>query len=265
MPYDHDVLAELDEQLDALESPTVEEVYDAALPYEAGMVAASAVRRALAGGGGGGAQVFVQDTDPGAVGAGAIWVNTTSPGFIPDGVRPALVRNATDDGWLEQGLVHFDGDGNLRSFVTLSDGAAVIEKLNADGDPMSMLILRDDVVYLSGNGVPIWLDGSAGGGTAWGISATGLERFGPGSEPADDETGFHSGFGRVHYYDNTSGAPALRFKQADADGTITTGKSASMTDDGTSFKGVAKPSVAAATAPAILAALVTLGLVTDDS
>lgn len=54
MPYDHDVLAEMDEQIDALESPTVEEVYDTALPYEAGMVAASAVRRSLAGGGGGG-------------------------------------------------------------------------------------------------------------------------------------------------------------------------------------------------------------------
>ncbi len=45
------------------------------------------------GSGGGSGNIFVQNTDPGAIGAGNIWVNT--------GASPAelQIRNATDDGW----------------------------------------------------------------------------------------------------------------------------------------------------------------------
>lgn len=53
MPYDHDQIANLDAVIDGLTDPTTLEAWDATDAYDAGMVAASAVRRALAGGGGG--------------------------------------------------------------------------------------------------------------------------------------------------------------------------------------------------------------------
>lgn len=52
MPFDHDQIANLDAVIDGLDTPTSLETWQATDPYDAGMVAASAVRRALAGGGG---------------------------------------------------------------------------------------------------------------------------------------------------------------------------------------------------------------------
>jgi len=57
MPYDHDQIANLDAAIDGLDSPTTLETWQATDPYDAGMVAASAVRRALAGGVDGGAAI----------------------------------------------------------------------------------------------------------------------------------------------------------------------------------------------------------------
>lgn len=54
MPFDHDQIQNLDAVIDGLDTPTSLETWQATDPYDAGMVAASAVRRALAGGGGGG-------------------------------------------------------------------------------------------------------------------------------------------------------------------------------------------------------------------
>lgn len=53
MPYDHDQIANLDAVIDGLDSPTSLEMWVATDAYDSGMVAASAVRRALAGGGSG--------------------------------------------------------------------------------------------------------------------------------------------------------------------------------------------------------------------
>jgi hypothetical protein len=53
MPYDADQIANLEDELDALISPTTEEVLAHSQDYDAGIVAASAARRALSGGGGG--------------------------------------------------------------------------------------------------------------------------------------------------------------------------------------------------------------------
>lgn len=53
MPFDHDQIDNLDTVIDGLDAPTTLETWDATDAYDAGMVAASAVRRALAGGGGG--------------------------------------------------------------------------------------------------------------------------------------------------------------------------------------------------------------------
>lgn len=53
MPYDHDQISDLDAVIDGLDSPTTLEAWVVTDAYDSGMVAASAVRRALAGGGGG--------------------------------------------------------------------------------------------------------------------------------------------------------------------------------------------------------------------
>lgn len=53
MPSDHDQVANLDAELDALTSPTTLEVLAHSQDYDAGIVAASGVRRAFGAGGGG--------------------------------------------------------------------------------------------------------------------------------------------------------------------------------------------------------------------
>ncbi len=53
MPYDSGVFTDMDAKIDALDTPTSEEVYEVTIPYDGDMVAASAVQRAVNGGGGG--------------------------------------------------------------------------------------------------------------------------------------------------------------------------------------------------------------------
>lgn len=54
MPFDHDQIDNLDAVIDGLDAPSTLETWQGTDAYDAGMVAASAVRRSLAGGGGGG-------------------------------------------------------------------------------------------------------------------------------------------------------------------------------------------------------------------
>lgn len=66
MPYDHDQVDNLDAVIDDLADPTTLETWQATDAYDSGIVAASAVRRALAGGGGGvdETQLFTGNGDP---------------------------------------------------------------------------------------------------------------------------------------------------------------------------------------------------------
>lgn len=267
--------------LDGLESPSVTEVADAMVEFDAGDVAVAAAHKALEVGLD--ASVFQQDTDPGAVGAGSLWVNTSdiSNLGLESPVSPVFVRNAANDGWLEQGFVHRDEDGNIRAYVAVSDSGVNLQALDAEGNERAGLSVGSENVtvlrygnayiqfdehgaYILTFGLPIWLVASPDNIQAWGISApSGAERFFAIGTPDDSEVANDNL--RVHWYDGTAGAPALRFKQTDADGTITSGKSAGLSDDGTEFKGVAKPSIETPSAAAIIAALVTLGLVVDDT
>lgn len=61
MPYDDDQVANLDAELDALVSPTTDDVLARSRDYDAGFVAASAARRAIEGGGGPGGPVAAED------------------------------------------------------------------------------------------------------------------------------------------------------------------------------------------------------------
>lgn len=215
-------------------------------------------------GGGGGSSVYQQPDDPGAVGAGAFWVNTTGIGGTND--LPLSVRDPSDAFWSPVGLAHYDDTGQLRGFVTMSDSAVVVEKKDSDGNTMAYILLADDRVYFSSARLPIWISAAGLGGTEWGLSSpSGSEKFEGITEPDDSEvTPTQSTAGKIIWLDVADGNS--RFKvTTDSGGTVTPGMIAGLVEDGTSFLNVTKPSVAAATGPAILAALVALGLVIDDT
>lgn len=340
MPYDHDVLAELDEQIDALESPTVEEVYDAVLPYEAGMVAASAVRRVLDGGGSFPPDGWVVNTDgdgqvrlvstadtPLAIVNGnqsattlmqssdvKISFTAVASGLPGEAISVVLQANSDDEDLsvavdenaitvvLEAvsgsitstaqdvaDLVNGDPDASvLVSAEVVNDGTftgqvsqqflalPVAFTVSSAGDVVAgnlTLLVGTTQIVLGGDGPSMLIAGPTSDndlfragmddGGAWGITKDGLEYFQAFDAGVDD--GDVSDSERVQWFDDTSGAPSIRFKERDVDGTLHSGRSAALSDDGDAFLGVTKPVVEAATATAILAALVTLGLVTDDS
>lgn len=89
---------------------------------------------------------IVADTDPGAVGAGAIWVNTTE--ITGTTCRPISVRNADNDDWIPNGLAVYT-DGVQRAFVTLnSDGGIAIESKDVAGALQSMVMMASNGVTI---------------------------------------------------------------------------------------------------------------------
>lgn len=72
---------------------------------------------------------------------------------------------------------------------------------------------------------------------AWGIQASGAEFLMVLAEPDDDTV---SASQRVQWYDDTSGAPKLRIKERDVDGTLVERISAVLTGDASAFAGIAK-------------------------
>lgn len=105
------------------------------------------------------------------------------------------------------------------------------------------------------------LDGGQDPLFAWWVAPNGQEAFATTDEPADIEVVAGQ---RFQYYDAISGAPKLRIKEADVDGTIYKRIAAALTEDATAFAGIAKPEVPAIPTPQdIVDALVTLGLVTQ--
>lgn len=207
-------------------------------------------RTKLPGGGGSGGLVFQQDTDPGAVGAGNFWLNTSLSVGQPSDSLPMYVRNTGNTGWIAQGLAYYTS-GQIRSFVTVGPTGVVAEVFTAEGSPVGGLAIygdgvpgNDATVLRQGNtylhfqsdqcyfnlvdGQPFWVQGP--GGPTWGIAdPSGAEKFYAISPPDDGEIVNGT---REHWYDDTVDAPALRFKQKDSAGTLTVGKSVGITDDG---------------------------------
>ena len=90
---------------------------------------------------------FLQDTDPGAVGAGKIWLDTTA--ITGTDNRPLYVRNPTDTGWFSIGLAAYDGSGNLRSFVTVANNGGVsAEAWDATGIVQSGFVIQAGSILL---------------------------------------------------------------------------------------------------------------------
>lgn len=101
------------------------------------------------------AQVYVQTTDPGAVGPGAIWVNTTS--ISGTACRPISVRNAADSAWIPAGLAVYTS-GVLRGMVTIaSDGGIALESRDASAVLKSYILVQNGKVQITGpaNGVSV--------------------------------------------------------------------------------------------------------------
>lgn len=230
------------------------------------VLTAAGLEAYVAQNGGGGSSAIISDTDPGAVGAGIIWINTADPGFgIPVNVRPWLIRNETNDGWIEQGIIHRDDTGQIRAFITVSDGAIVYEKLDADGVQTGAFVLRDDAIYLTSNNIPIWL-GSASdhiGANTWGISTpSGAEKFVAIPEPDDSEL-VASQNTKIVWYDGDTGESRFKFS-TDSGGTVIPGKIAGLQPDGSAFLNVAPVDLSSATTVAeVVAGLVALGLATS--
>lgn len=103
---------------------------------------------------------------------------------------------------------------------------------------------------------------ASGAAGLWGVQKDGFEYMQDNglSVPADGDV---QNSQRVQGYDATEGAPALMFKQRDVAGNLVTGKSAAMSADGTSFLGVAKPTVPLTTPSVqdVIDVLVTLDLI----
>lgn len=122
----------VDAVLDALSSPTSSDVYEALQPFSNDAVGAVAAKRALAGGGGnGGSQpVTISETDPGAIGAGGLWLRLDPSESYP----PMLyVRDAEDNGWADLdnagyllGLTYYDSEGvAVTTFAGNADEALI--------------------------------------------------------------------------------------------------------------------------------------------
>jgi hypothetical protein len=106
------------------------------------------------------------------------------------------------------------------------------------------------------------LAGGVDAQVTWGTKHDGSEFLNSVGEPDDSDVETSQ---RVQWFDDATGAAKLRIKQRDDMGTLTERISAALTSDATAFAGVEKVSITVGDAAEILAALVTLGLVTDDT
>lgn len=86
------------------------------------------------GGGGGGASITVSDTDPGAVGADSVWVQTAVGGN--DEYTQIWVRNEADDGWLVISPVT-NGDGETYTLITSPNDVAELNLTDDTGSYLS--------------------------------------------------------------------------------------------------------------------------------
>lgn len=57
--------------------------------------------------------------DPGAIGAGGLWIVEGDGGTAPPGTAVVRVRNDADDGWLPPALAYIDDEGRAKAFVAV--------------------------------------------------------------------------------------------------------------------------------------------------
>lgn len=222
--------------------------------------------------GAGGNSITVEKIDPGPGGG---------LGVVMDGLAVKITLATDGDGnFLSTGteilaaladsdaaaFVSFEGTGNFAEIATpagprsLTGGSESANVLTLDDNGMTLVI--GSLVISTPNGIGFQMGAVAELGGYWGTKLDGQEFLL--ARPAIDDDDVANGE-HVQWFDDTVDAAGIRFKHRDSDGTLVTGKSAAMEDDGSAFKGVNKPTITDANAIQLLAALVTLGLVIDDT
>lgn len=261
MPFDHDQIDNLDAVIDGLDDPTTLETWQSTDAYDAGIVAASAIRRSLAA-----SNLLPEEWTIGPEGELTYNATDDSAGFItvqaPEGQPSfaallALGPTFADDG-ASAGLF------TDQIFVQGPNGTV---GLSQDTISVAAGVAADDVSLSISHANPdrtadLVIVTSQGGKTGiWGVTKDGLEySYAFTSTIDDDEIPVNS---RLTYYDYTTGAPKQIIRMKDEAGTAYQRISATLVSDATAFAGVSKPSIATSpTAAAIAAALETLGLVT---
>lgn len=186
-----------------------------------------------------------------SAGASAITIELVDPGMADQELSVGVV-----DGAVTVNLAT-DGGGAITSTAAeISDAVA-----NDEGVSSSIIAntLNDGIVDALAE-TP--LTGGLDSALAWGLLGNGGEYLFAIDEPSDDTVQTSQ---RVQWFEDTSGAPKLRIKEKDSDGTLVERISAVLTSDGTAFAGLVKPSVSVDDLASLRAALVTLGLITDDT
>lgn len=88
--------------------------------------------------------VYVQSTDPGAVGAGRQWLRTDASLNAANAYRQLYVRNAANSAWIESGIFHYDATGQLREEFSISDVGLFVMHYNATGKLVTEFVLREN-------------------------------------------------------------------------------------------------------------------------
>ena len=99
---------------------------------------------------GGGSTAFTQGNDPGAVGAGSMWLRSATGSDINyhnwvDNFGQALfVRSSDNSQWLPTATVVYDGDNAMRGLMTIGQtGTTCIESFNSDGSSQASLFVGE--------------------------------------------------------------------------------------------------------------------------
>jgi hypothetical protein len=166
----------------------------------------------------------ISDTDPGAIGAGNIWVRTDPTGSYGPQLQ---VRNSTDDGWVDEansgliaGLTAYDNTGAASAIVYAITGSVVLKV--ASGVTTSVTLTPTQIILRVAN---YWLRLDQDGrldlnNQAFHVLAGGAFVTRQHAAPADADL---DGGDLAFWFDETNGAAKLMLKGKSADETVVTG------------------------------------------
>jgi hypothetical protein len=163
----------------------------------------------LAGGGGGGGGIdYVQDADPGAVGAGKTWLQTDPSGNTA--TLQLFVRKSDDSGWLKAGAADVVGNAVFTQLLAVDTDFATfsaVEVFSNNTGPGNTYV----------EAVTAQDDSQA----TWRLYPDGYTLY-KGVNTAPDDTDLQSGNFAI-WFDQTNGAAKLMVKAKTADGTVVAG------------------------------------------
>lgn len=166
MPYDADQIDNLEDEVDALVTPTTEDVLAVSQDYDAGIVAASALRQAAAGGGG--SQPIVQSGPPeqGTNASQGLFGVPTGPftlTYLGQTTDPIAEDATFDEITAALELLSTIGDGNIRPYPGYGPSSLAVDEegyvqfiRDLGAQPIDLLVCSDGDVEVAGDatGVP---------------------------------------------------------------------------------------------------------------